>query len=91
MATMKPIHLVEIGWLIPFSLRHRLGDEQETKRRGGKEFYFDAVLDQSSSQQEMYDRCVAPLVEACLSGYNATILAYGQTVSFSEYPSLSQG
>ena len=29
----------------------------------------------------MYDKCVEPLVKSCMEGYNATVFAYGQTVS----------
>lgn len=32
-------------------------------------------------QQETYERCVEPLVRSCFDGYNATVFAYGQTVS----------
>lgn len=33
----------------------------------------------------MYDSCVAPLVESCFDGYNATVFAYGQTGSGKTY------
>jgi kinesin family protein 4/21/27 len=33
------------------------------------------------SQEEVYNTCVAPLLEGCFLGYNATVLAYGQTGS----------
>ena len=32
-------------------------------------------------QADVYQHCVAPLVSACLEGYNATVFAYGQTGS----------
>lgn len=44
-------------------------------------FAFDTVFDTDSTQQEVYDSCVASLLTGCLQGYNATILAYGQTGS----------
>ncbi|KFK27870.1 hypothetical protein AALP_AA8G439800 [Arabis alpina] len=34
---------------------------------------------------EIYDHCVAPLVDALFKGYNATVLAYGQTGSGKTY------
>lgn len=34
-----------------------------------------------ASQTDVYRQCVAPLVSACLEGYNATVFAYGQTGS----------
>lgn len=47
----------------------------------GKMFAFDAVFTPSSSQANVFDTCVHPLVESFLKGYNSTILAYGQTGS----------
>lgn len=32
-------------------------------------------------QADVYDTCVEPLVKSCMEGYNATVFAYGQTVS----------
>lgn len=44
-------------------------------------FAFDLVFDVDSTQTEVYDGCVASLLDGCMQGYNATILAYGQTGS----------
>jgi len=46
-----------------------------------KNFTFDHVFSPSTSQFGLYSKCVYPLVRSCLEGYNATILAYGQTCS----------
>ena len=45
----------------------------------GHNFNFDKVLDQQTTQRIFYEECVGPLVASCLKGYNATVLAYGQT------------
>ncbi|EKX30876.1 hypothetical protein GUITHDRAFT_83606, partial [Guillardia theta CCMP2712] len=42
-------------------------------------FTFDAVYPPSSSQESIYSEWVKPLVDGCFQGYNATVLAYGQT------------
>eukprot|EP00743_Colponemidia_sp_Colp-15_P008644 GILK01009407.1.p1 GENE.GILK01009407.1~~GILK01009407.1.p1 ORF type:complete len:1148 (+),score=247.81 GILK01009407.1:126-3569(+) len=42
-------------------------------------FTFDHVYDQDSSQAEVYDTTAQAAVMSTLEGYNATILAYGQT------------
>jgi len=42
-------------------------------------FTFDRVYDPSSSQSEVYEHTAKPAVMSVLQGYNATILAYGQT------------
>lgn len=44
-----------------------------------KSFAYDAVYDERSSQQSVYDESAFSLVESVLEGYNGTIFAYGQT------------
>ncbi len=44
-----------------------------------KIFSFDAVFGETSTQQQVYDTCAAPVVESVLNGFNGTIFAYGQT------------
>ena len=44
-------------------------------------FQFDQVFGPATTQESIYETAVAPLVEQCLCGYNATCLAYGQTGS----------
>jgi len=42
-------------------------------------FLFDYVYDQHSTQKKVYDTTARPVVDSALTGYNATIFAYGQT------------
>eukprot|EP00762_Andalucia_godoyi_P003834 ANDGO_08538.mRNA.1 Kinesin-like protein KIN-5C len=44
-----------------------------------KVYTFDEVFSSNSTQAEVYDRAVQPIVEEVLEGYNCTIFAYGQT------------
>lgn len=44
-----------------------------------KTFTFDRVFPATTSQETLYEQQVAPLVKACIRGYHATVLAYGQT------------
>ena len=44
-----------------------------------KQFIFDSVYGNESSQRQLYDETAFPLVESVLEGYNGTIFAYGQT------------
>ncbi|XP_072280442.1 kinesin-like protein KIF21B isoform X4 [Pyxicephalus adspersus] len=44
-----------------------------------KAFTYDFVFDTDTEQVKVYDTCVRSLVEGCFQGYNATVLAYGQT------------
>ncbi|KAI9476381.1 MAG: P-loop containing nucleoside triphosphate hydrolase protein, partial [Benjaminiella poitrasii] len=48
-------------------------------------FTFDFVYPPSSSQKEMYDSSIIPLVDRFTEGKNVTILAYGQTGSGKTY------
>ncbi|KAM5301845.1 kinesin-like protein KIF21B isoform 2-T2 [Glossophaga mutica] len=44
-----------------------------------KAFTYDFVFDLDAWQERVYATCVRGLVEGCFEGYNATVLAYGQT------------
>ena len=44
-----------------------------------KTFAFDGVYSAHSSQEDLYHRAVAPIVEEVLKGFNCTVFAYGQT------------
>ncbi|XP_025049106.1 kinesin-like protein KIF21B [Alligator sinensis] len=44
-----------------------------------KAFTYDFVFDLETWQEQIYTTCVGKLIEGCFEGYNATVLAYGQT------------
>ena len=44
-----------------------------------KTFAFDGVYDEKSTQKQVYDSVVRPVVDEVLQGYNCTVFAYGQT------------
>ncbi|XP_053562891.1 kinesin-like protein KIF21B isoform X2 [Bombina bombina] len=44
-----------------------------------KAFTYDYVFDMDTEQATVYETCVCNLVEGCFQGFNATVLAYGQT------------
>lgn len=44
-----------------------------------KEFFFDQVFPQESTQSLVYESIGAPLVDNVFRGYNSSLLAYGQT------------
>lgn len=52
---------------------------EDPSRDNVKVFTFDAVYDGQSSQQDLYEETVRPLVSSVLDGFNGTIFAYGQT------------
>ncbi|XP_028806911.1 kinesin-like protein KIN-4A isoform X2 [Neltuma alba] len=53
---------------------------------GAHSFTFDHVYGSTGSpSSDMFEECVAPLVDVLFQGYNATVLAYGQTGSGKTY------
>uniref|UniRef100_A0A0D3A2B7 Kinesin-like protein n=2 Tax=Brassica oleracea var. oleracea TaxID=109376 RepID=A0A0D3A2B7_BRAOL len=53
---------------------------------GSHTFMYDFVFGNAGlHSSQIYHRCVAPLVEDLFKGYNATVLAYGQTASGKTY------
>lgn len=53
---------------------------------GSHSFTFDHVYGNGGSpSSEMFEECVAPLVDGLFQGFNATVLAYGQTGSGKTY------
>uniref|UniRef100_A0AAR5P0J1 Kinesin-like protein n=1 Tax=Dendroctonus ponderosae TaxID=77166 RepID=A0AAR5P0J1_DENPD len=44
-----------------------------------KKYHFDKVFDFSSSQLDVYQFAVGPMIIDVLAGYNCTVFAYGQT------------
>ena len=50
-------------------------------KRTNWRFGFNGVLNQESTQEEVFERVAQPVVDSVLQGYNRTIFAYGQTGS----------
>ncbi len=48
-------------------------------------YKFDDVFDENDGQTKIFETCAKDLVDGCFEGYNATILAYGQTSSGKTY------
>lgn len=42
---------------------------------------YDRTFDPNTSQKDVYDECVLPVIDSVLEGFNGTIMAYGQTSS----------
>lgn len=57
---------------------HRLYKESGFVK-GPEKWPFDAAFDVDSSQQQVFDRIGKPALDSLLSGFNASVLAYGQT------------
>ena len=48
-------------------------------------YAFDAVIGQTGSQAEVFEAIGVPMVQHTLDGFNATVMAYGQTSSGKTY------
>jgi len=57
---------------------------------GGRAFSFDGVFNAASTQQGVFTQVGLPVLQACLQGFNGTILAYGQTGSGKTHSLLNQ-
>ncbi|XP_071053167.1 kinesin-like protein KIF11 [Onthophagus taurus] len=49
------------------------------KNAYSKKYHFDRVFDDTSSQSDVYNTIVRPLITEVIGGYNCTVFAYGQT------------
>lgn len=49
-----------------------------TGKKTNKTFNFDKVFGQYSTQEEVFESVVRPIVQECLEGFNCTIFAYGK-------------
>lgn len=56
-----------------------------------RHFTFDAVFDGGATQQDLFAKVGAPILQGCLNGLNGTIFAYGQTGSGKTYSLLHRG
>ena len=64
---------------IPYAL-------QFITRGNVKHFKFNSVLDERTSQNDVFAKCaISELLDSALDGYSATIFAYGQTGSGKTY------
>jgi hypothetical protein len=48
-------------------------------KKVSRDYTFDKILNMDSTQQEVFNSIVQPIVKETLAGYNCTIFAYGQT------------
>ena len=43
------------------------------------EFQFDEVLNDQTSQEMVFRKCVSPIIDKAMDGFNGCVFAYGQT------------
>ncbi|XP_020278586.1 centromere-associated protein E-like isoform X2 [Pseudomyrmex gracilis] len=59
--------------------------DAEIKKRGDGGFQFDHIFDMNSTNNDVFDTIVKPIVDAAVNGFNGTVFAYGQTSSGKTY------
>lgn len=64
---------------------HFIPDKPQLILGKDRGFTFDYVFPPKTTQANVYEKCMEPLVKSCLEGYNATVFAYGQTSSGKTY------
>ncbi|XP_063240330.1 kinesin-like protein KIF19 isoform X1 [Bacillus rossius redtenbacheri] len=76
----RALHVVDDKMLVMEDDSAKLGVLRQ-KRPGDRQYVFDFVFKEESSQEEVYSATTRPLVSDVLDGYNATVFAYGATGS----------
>lgn len=51
---------------------------QLTSRDKREKFHFDCIADEETSQEDMFALVGKPITDACVQGFNGTIICYGQ-------------
>lgn len=54
-------------------------------RDNNKSYTYDNVFNPESSQQNVFDESVSPMIDYFIGGFNVSIMAYGQTGSGKTY------
>ncbi|KAL4141540.1 hypothetical protein QTP88_004165 [Uroleucon formosanum] len=52
-----------------------------TKKKNGEQFFFDRVFCDKSTNYDVFDDIVRPIIDRGVQGFNGTVFAYGQTGS----------
>ncbi|KAF0754076.1 kinesin-related protein 4 isoform X1 [Aphis craccivora] len=55
--------------------------DQITKKKNGEQFFFDKVFCDKSTNYDVFDEIVRPIIDRGVQGFNGTVFAYGQTGS----------
>uniref|UniRef100_A0A2S2QFF0 Centromere-associated protein E n=1 Tax=Sipha flava TaxID=143950 RepID=A0A2S2QFF0_9HEMI len=56
-----------------------------TKKINGERFFFDRVFCGESTNNDVFDEIVKPIIDRGVQGFNGTVFAYGQTASGKTY------
>ncbi|XP_071554788.1 uncharacterized protein [Temnothorax nylanderi] len=62
-----------------------VANDAELRKRADGGFEFDHIFDMDSTNNDVFDNVVRPIVDAAVNGFNGTVFAYGQTSSGKTY------
>ncbi|XP_077280881.1 uncharacterized protein LOC143907787 [Temnothorax americanus] len=62
-----------------------VANDAELRKRTDGGFEFDHIFDVDSTNNDVFDNVVRPIVDAAVNGFNGTVFAYGQTSSGKTY------
>ncbi|KAM3136802.1 hypothetical protein pb186bvf_011061 [Paramecium bursaria] len=84
---IRPMNALELNRADDLCIKPTSDSQCQIFQKGVlKSFKFNYVLDERSTQQDVFNKCnVTELLDAALDGYSATIFAYGQTGSGKTY------
>ncbi len=78
-ARVRPSNQKEIDMGGVTCVKHTTTNVEVTIEGNPNKFNLDAIFGPESTQVEVFQDTALPLIQDVLSGYNATIFAYGQT------------
>ena len=73
-----------------FKLVDTMLESQDQKDIYGYTFAFDRVFSSRSSQRDIFREIGEPIIENTLTGFNSTLIAYGQTASGKTYTMIGE-
>ncbi|XP_050424557.1 kinesin-like protein KIF19 isoform X2 [Adelges cooleyi] len=87
----RSLYVVDSKTIVVEETDKERDDVLRQKRTGKKQYVFDAVFGEDSSQDDVYERTTRNLVKDILVGYNATVFAYGATGSGKTHTMVGHG
>ena len=80
---MRPLQQNEISKSLQTCLK--VNSNKELNFGGNKDYKFDAIFKESTSQKDFFNNSIKPNIDKALLGYNFCAFAYGQTGSGKTY------
>lgn len=87
----KSVHVLDKNWLVLYDKGYSQQNNEWIRQRvKDKHYEFDVVLQESSTQIEVFLETCEFLIEGTLNGYNSSVFAYGPTGSGKSYTMIGE-